>query len=353
MKHKASAARLLPLAVPVAAARIARGYLDDARRARRRLESAADPEALHDFRVALRRLRSTLRTYRSWIDGRLVSGKLRRRLKRVARATGTARDAEVGLAWLRGARRCLTARERSGGDRLYAELKARGDAAYAEVRREVVADFDRIDKRLVSALRARASAATAPALGRAIGDLVRRQVDAVAAELIRIRHASDADAIHAARVEAKRLRYLLEPLARELTHGRTLVRSLKKFQDEIGAQCDRQTLAAELVAAAGRYGAKRAARPVAEIMHLHRGEVAARVDGFEPGLRALARRLHAERERHFRLIERRYLGRNAERFVRPYRELAAALGDSAMSLRRTGSLTDGPLQRRKGRKENG
>ncbi|HYU36006.1 MAG TPA: CHAD domain-containing protein, partial [Thermoanaerobaculia bacterium] len=42
--------------------------LDQAAAAFPRLEDPADSEALHDFRVALRRLRSCLRAYRSCLN---------------------------------------------------------------------------------------------------------------------------------------------------------------------------------------------------------------------------------------------------------------------------------------------
>src|SRR3989441_7903639 len=52
---------LLAAPAPRAAHRIALSLLDAATAARERLPDAGDAEALHDFRVAMRRLRSTLR----------------------------------------------------------------------------------------------------------------------------------------------------------------------------------------------------------------------------------------------------------------------------------------------------
>src|ERR1017187_3030268 len=55
--------------------------------------------ALHDFRVALRRLRTWLRAFRPWLPdtGRRNT---RHALAALADASNHARDAEVGLAWL-------------------------------------------------------------------------------------------------------------------------------------------------------------------------------------------------------------------------------------------------------------
>ena len=88
---------LLTTPAPGAARRIAVNLLDAASAARERLTDADDAEALHDFRVAMRRLRSTLRAYQPQLDA-VVPSKLRRRLRDLARATGEARDVEVQIA---------------------------------------------------------------------------------------------------------------------------------------------------------------------------------------------------------------------------------------------------------------
>jgi CHAD domain-containing protein len=84
----AEAARLLALRL-----------LDDAASARLRLGRPDDPEALHDFRVAIRRLRSSIRAWRDVLDN-AVSPRVLRRLRRLARATSESRDLEVHLAWV-------------------------------------------------------------------------------------------------------------------------------------------------------------------------------------------------------------------------------------------------------------
>src|SRR5687768_15888408 len=70
--------------------------LDDAVAAHERLGVTDDSEALHDFRVALRRLRSTIRAYDSLLED-TVGGKLQKLLRHVARSTGASRDLEVHI----------------------------------------------------------------------------------------------------------------------------------------------------------------------------------------------------------------------------------------------------------------
>src|SRR5579859_5621557 len=89
-------------AAPEAAARIvALGALDEACAAAGRLRDEADVEALHDFRVALRRFRSFLRGYGALLEDS-VTKKHRRALRDLAAETTVARDTEVQLEWLGG-----------------------------------------------------------------------------------------------------------------------------------------------------------------------------------------------------------------------------------------------------------
>ncbi len=76
---------------------VALGLLAEAGGAAEALASGAGDEPLHDFRVALRRLRSALRTFRPWLEDS-VRPRQEKRLKKIARSTNEERDAEVQLA---------------------------------------------------------------------------------------------------------------------------------------------------------------------------------------------------------------------------------------------------------------
>jgi len=84
--------------------------------------SAEADEALHDFRVALRRLRSWLRTFRTTFRPD-ISRKQRRRLGELFDATGAVRDATVHLQWLSKQRARLGTRQRPGYEWLNAHLE--------------------------------------------------------------------------------------------------------------------------------------------------------------------------------------------------------------------------------------
>ena len=92
---------------------LAGSHLKDANRAFRRLQRGRDPEALHDLRVGLRRLRTLFRAYRPYFED-TVTKKTRKRLRKFAGWTGAGRDAEVQAEWLRARKSSMTGWQRPG-----------------------------------------------------------------------------------------------------------------------------------------------------------------------------------------------------------------------------------------------
>src|SRR5438128_2483508 len=136
---------LLAAPAPGAAHRIALSLLDAATAARERLPDTGDAEALHDFRVAMRRLRSTLRAYQPQLEA--VPAKLRRRLRDLARATGEARDVEVQISWLERQRNELPAARRAGVPWLLSRLTQRRERAYQDIPERIAPKCDRLARR--------------------------------------------------------------------------------------------------------------------------------------------------------------------------------------------------------------
>ena len=206
-----------------AVAVIGDALLDTARKAWTRLDDPDDSEALHDFRVALRRLRSVLRAFRVYVEP-AVSRKLRRRLRDLTRATNSARDSEVQLGWVNARWPHLTRRERAGARWLLTQLEDRRDEGYAASLAAIEADFaaleTRVRKRLERAQRQAADESRSRSFAGAAGELVREHAAALHAYLPNIRAAGDEAEVHLARIEAKRLRYLLELVEGEVDPAR-------------------------------------------------------------------------------------------------------------------------------------
>ncbi|HLX10232.1 MAG TPA: CHAD domain-containing protein [Thermoanaerobaculia bacterium] len=339
-----SSSELLDRSPEEGARRLALAYLDAAAAAMPRLGDRDDDEALHDLRVALRRLRSCLDAYGSQL-GDCVPGKLARRLRRLADATGPGRDAEVQLAWLRRQRTDLSRRNhghRGGLAWMQERLERRQERAYDELRSEVMRDFPRVEKglrRRLSVYRAevRLDGLPAPGFGAAAAGIVARHAASLGRRLERIAAAGEVRRAHRARISAKRLRYLAEPLENLLAADRRpaarageLVRRLKELQDLLGELHDAHVMEAEIAAAVRDAAAERAERLLE--LTLAAGEIdpgrlrSERRRPQEPALLALARRNRARRDALFGEFAVRWQGE-------PVAELLAAAGAMAAALR--------------------
>jgi CHAD domain-containing protein len=246
-----------------AAALIGLALLDGARTALRRLDDPDDAEALHDFRVALRRLRTTLRGFRPEL-GDAVPKKLQRRLRDAARSTSAARDAEVQLAWIRDHAGAVVRGSRGGLPWLRARLVGRRDRAYAAVREDMPPQFRRLERRVRRALNRatddRDRSPGQPSFGTAAARLLRDLTVDLEQALDAARSPGDEAAIHSARIAVKRVRYLLESLAGERADAAVLVARCRELQDLLGELHDAHVLVEELGEAVAEAAAERARR---------------------------------------------------------------------------------------------
>src|SRR4051812_29997989 len=200
--EEAPGASLLPRPPEEGARLLALAFLDQAATARPRLADPEDDEALHDFRVAVRRLRSALQAYGDPLDDS-VPKKLAGRLRRLAQATGAGRDAEVQIAWLR-ARGRLTPTHRPGHAWLLGRLEERKRDAYAELAAEVADEFSVVEKELrrkLSVYRTEVHLdreAPRRTLGAATAEILHGQIEELADHLGRIEKADDERQAHRA-----------------------------------------------------------------------------------------------------------------------------------------------------------
>jgi CHAD domain-containing protein len=323
-----------------AARLIALVHLDAAAAAQERLADPEDGEALHDLRVALRRLRSTLRAYRPWLGG-TAAKKLRRRARDLGRSTSAARDADVQLAWLRAQGAALAPREHAGLRWLEERVAARRDATYDRLARRLPRALAKLEQRLrrrlaVYRVKVRVGDdAAVPLFGAVTAGALRTLAGELLDALEGVADAADAAGQHAARIATKRVRYLLEPLTTRVPGGRALVRQLQQLQDVLGELHDAHVLAGELAAAVAEAAAARA-------RYLYERAVNGQAPGrrrppelrLSPraGLLALARRLRAERDALFERYTVAWLPRMSD--------LAAQLERAAVGLER--ALPRGP-----------
>jgi CHAD domain-containing protein len=187
-----------------------------------------------------------------------------RKLGDLASATNPGRDAEVQLAWLAPLAETVRPVERPGVGALLRQLEERRDDCYRKVEREIVRDFGelaaalgeklvgyRVELRLDRPAKAATFAvATRAAAGRAADELRDR--------LGRLRSVTDEEEGHEARIAAKRLRYVVEPMAPWSPESEAPVARLKRLQDLLGELHDGQLLAAHVAASLAEIESRRA-----------------------------------------------------------------------------------------------
>jgi len=301
-------------------------------RAYARLAQGADPDALHDFRVALRRLRSTLRAFRTEFTAD-IPRRTRRRLRRLAGASGLSRDLEVQRAWIRAQQESLPPEARRGAEWLLERLDRRQRAADARFTRRLGNVYDRLERRLRRALQAPDIAPrTASSRRRASAMvLVRRMIREGTAEFRRelraVHSLADREHAHAARIAAKRLRYLLEPFAADLPDAEPAVAELTALQDLLGELQDRHTLAGELRSAFGEAALEEARRQCNELLpwpDAGRARTGRPPSDAHAGLVTLCLRLSAQCDDCFTRLEQEWLGHRADRLVVALSAIGAA-----------------------------
>lgn len=303
---------------------LALSFLDQAAQARPRLSDPADTEALHDFRVGLRRLRSCLRAYGPYLE-KSIPRKLAKRLKRLASSTGPGRDTEVQIEWLRGRRSHLVTHHRAGLDWLLARLEDRMQDAYEEMREEIESEFLEVEAELRHRLSVyRTEVHLDPSgpretLGTATADILRRQVGELEAHLAKVEDPEDEEEAHEARISAKRVRYLLEPLVPEIEGAAPVVKRFKALQDLLGDLHDAHVLEADLSQAVEDASVERARRVLALSLagtpddRLLRAE---RRRDRVSGLISLSLLNRARRDRLFGELEEGWLDGKAHEFLR-------------------------------------
>lgn len=195
-----------------------------------------DVEAVHDLRVAARRLRSALALLSDEPDGRRAR-RADKKLRELARTAGRGRDLDVGLALLEGMPRGVD----EGTAKLLRSLRS-SRARARGVSREALLDLDvALLRRDLRALAASARIDREEFSSRHEA-LVRREEATVAENLAAARAGGGSAALHGARRAARRLRYATELAALIGRADADAVDRWRKTQAQLGKIQDRRVL---------------------------------------------------------------------------------------------------------------
>lgn len=238
------------LPAAVATELLALRYLQNAKKNLKRLERGVeDSEALHDFRVTVRKLRVHLATYQDSFSPP-IRPKAGRRLKKVMRSTNDPRDLEVEIRWLETRLPRMSAQKRRCAETLLSELRSGRQNQQTILHERVRARFHRAEGSLKKSLGrfSTLEASEAGGLDLKFGWVAARKIAAEAGKLERqlcaLTADSTSDTFHHARISGKRLRYLIAPFVEEAPALGGILTSLKVAQDFLGDLRDRQLLAA-------------------------------------------------------------------------------------------------------------
>lgn len=247
-------------------------------RERRRVRARGGSAAVHDLRVATRRLQEVLRVCKPF----LPTGprrRLWRRARRIRSGLGAVRDADVLVVRIGSLARHLPISERRAAQAIAAQVRAaarevRSGARGARSSRGL--PVPGVRRRVEALLRAtRRSAVPVATRGRRAADASLR----AAARLLAGARRGDPEDLHALRIRIKRYRYALE-IVEESGHRdvRPAIAEARRLQRCLGRVHDLDVLAALV---------RGWTSPVGE----------RRLPGGRPAVRALLRRLDADRQR--------------------------------------------------------
>jgi len=193
-------------------------------------------EAVHQARVAVRRLRSDLRTFRALVDARW-SGKLRQELRWLGGELGAVRDYDVFISRLRSA----AARSGAAGDPNLAALIAAAREARSAARARMVealrsARYARLRTRLELAARApRLTLAARLTASQALPPIIKRRKKRIRNAVEGLATRPTFASLHRIRILAKRLRYAAEAVAFVAgSRTATIAKAAERLQDVLG-----------------------------------------------------------------------------------------------------------------------
>ncbi len=242
-------APLLAEPAPDAARALALRFLARIREARELLRlDSNDVEAVHAARVAITRLRATLRAYHEVLD-RAFSKSGQRALRRINRALGQVRDLDVQRAWIDQHIGAMPTLAQDGAHDLMVQLERKRAKHALRIDPLLTRHFDSTVESWQHRLMHYSER-------RIVGEAARHEPFA-AVVVQQLHHAlhrfeytvtlaveqPDSERLHAARIAIKRLRALLAPWLDELPAIRGLYDVLSSAQDALGASRDAHLLA--------------------------------------------------------------------------------------------------------------
>jgi triphosphatase len=211
-----------------------------------------DPEALHDLRVAGRRLDAILQQFETFLPTAVV--RFRPTLKKLMRTLGHARDLDVALLELDEFGCTLSQADREDLRPLREHLSVQ--RVRARDKMLVILDSAAVQKdfeKLALALAQPATTTDSPSPLDALSELIRKRFRKVRNGADRLTSKSSMEDYHEVRGRVKKLRYALEPVSVIFGNSAVaMVKALRRWQEKLGAQQDADVAGRRLRALAAK-----------------------------------------------------------------------------------------------------
>ncbi len=237
-----------------AASNLIGAYLPVARANEAGIIADIDTEFLHDYRIALRKIRSVLSLFKGVYDAARTN-ELKTRFSALMAPSGPLRDLDVYLLEQESFYGLIPDTIHDGLDAMFALIRERRAAEHERLAAHLRTQrYDKEMKALAKLFNKRRKLAPGPNSSRSAHELARELIWKRYRRIRRI--ASDLDAttpdeeVHSLRIECKKLRYLMEffaPLFPKQPFGEVL-KPLKRLQDSLGVFNDHAVQQASLLA---------------------------------------------------------------------------------------------------------
>lgn len=215
-------------------------HLGVARRNEAGMVADLDTEFLHDYRVALRKIRSVLSLFRG-VYSEAQTQALKARFSALMAPTGRLRDLDVYLLEREGVYALLPESLHGGLDRMFAMFAEERAAEHARLVRHLrSAAYETEIAKLEKLFARRRKLARGPAADRPAHAFASRLIWKRYRRICRIAAAIDADTpdaeVHELRIHCKKLRYLMEFFAPAFPRQacKRLIKALKRLQTTLG-----------------------------------------------------------------------------------------------------------------------
>jgi CHAD domain-containing protein len=188
--------------------------------------------SVHDIRVAIRRIRSTLKAYRKYLGEWSV--RIEYSFKTLAKKIDLLRDSEAQISWLLTLQKQRKPTKRAEIDTLIEILTKDQARSSRSMQRNWIPSLKRAIKRLEGHLKAIPDVGTTKSFDVVFRKILKKQTTRFCKSLKKLSGDNKTADLHAIRIQGKQLRYLIDPFTKKSACLRRTSQALQRLQNSLG-----------------------------------------------------------------------------------------------------------------------